>query len=347
MFLSASLLDIDVNEVKRILVIHVSRIGDTLLGTPVMDALAGRFPDAEITFLGHPKRAELLENLPTLAQVGRITKKVAPFKGWFSRHHYDLAVVDGFDEPLVKYALRVAKSVVAFRQQDESLNAVLATAVAFPDMANMTAVDLHLLLPLAVGASPKTRALNYVVSTEESQWAARQLAQYDLVDAQPLVGLVVESFPTKPYRDWPTEHFVAVAKVIRARYPKARFMLFGGSLGADKIRRFETELAGAFVSFVGQLSLRQSAALISKLDLYLGVDTGPTHIAGALKIPMIALYHCMHPAWQLAPQEHPQLVAIQQETPPEGRSGQVSMASIMVETVVEAAMTLLSGRYPT
>ena len=43
-------------EVRRILYINVSRIGDTLLVTPAVRAVAKAFPDASLTLLGHPKR---------------------------------------------------------------------------------------------------------------------------------------------------------------------------------------------------------------------------------------------------------------------------------------------------
>ena len=48
---------------RSILVVNVCRIGDTLLATPALRALARAWPEAQITVLGHPKRVEMLENL--------------------------------------------------------------------------------------------------------------------------------------------------------------------------------------------------------------------------------------------------------------------------------------------
>jgi len=47
---------------KSILVINVTRIGDTLLAVPALRALATAWPDARLTVLGHPKRVAVLEN---------------------------------------------------------------------------------------------------------------------------------------------------------------------------------------------------------------------------------------------------------------------------------------------
>ena len=110
---------------KSILVINVTRIGDTLLAVPALRALATAWPDARLTVLGHPKRVAVLENLPFLAEVGPITKQRAVFRGWLPGHKYDLALVYGHDEALLKYAFRVARRAVAFRQSSQDINARL------------------------------------------------------------------------------------------------------------------------------------------------------------------------------------------------------------------------------
>jgi heptosyltransferase-3 len=121
-------------EPRRILVICVARIGDTLLTTPALRALAARWPGAAITFLGHPKRVEVMQHLPFLAAVGPISKHRAAWRGWLSRRHFDLALVYGFDRALVSYALRVARDVVAFRQGSRARRTAptLRRAPAFP-----------------------------------------------------------------------------------------------------------------------------------------------------------------------------------------------------------------------
>src|SRR5262245_15493491 len=90
----------------RILLINVSRIGDTLLTTPALRSLAAAWPRATITALGHPARHEVLAHLPFVARAGAITKNTARLRGWLGSSSYDLALVYGFDEPLVAYALR-------------------------------------------------------------------------------------------------------------------------------------------------------------------------------------------------------------------------------------------------
>src|SRR5437879_3935934 len=114
------------------LFINVARIGDTLLATPAMRAIASAYPGCRITALAHPKRAEVLHGLPFLAHIGGITKNTAPWRGRLGGRRHDYAVVYGFDEALVAYALLAADRVVAFRQRDEALNRRLYRCVDEP-----------------------------------------------------------------------------------------------------------------------------------------------------------------------------------------------------------------------
>jgi len=145
-------------EPREILYINVSRIGDTLLVTPAVRAVAARWPQARITLLAHPKREEVLRKLPFVQRTGGIEKQRARFMGRignpFAGKAYDLAFVCNFDAPLVDYALRVARRVVAFRQPDAALNRRLYRAVEHPALQTTHAVDIQLMLPAALGVAP-------------------------------------------------------------------------------------------------------------------------------------------------------------------------------------------------
>lgn len=289
------------------LVIHVTRIGDTMMGTPVPRAISRAFPASEITCLGHPNRYSVLQNLPFIHRVGAITKNRALWRGWLGRKKWDYAIVSGFDEPLVAYALRVAHKVVAFRQSDERLNRQLYRVVEPPPFNSMHGVRQLLMLPEALGIVSAGHRLAYRVTQEEQAAAQEQMRKLWPGPTSPLVGLMLESFPTKPYRDWPAEHFVQLCRHVLDAYPEACFILLGGGLPQEKIALFHDAFGQRVANLSGRLSLRQSAAIMAELDLYVGVDTGPTHIAGALDVPMVALYHCLHPSVGLKPLERPRL----------------------------------------
>src|SRR5262245_30760805 len=218
-----------VSPVRSILVINVARIGDTLLITPALRALAARWPGAALTFLGHPKRVEVMRHLPFLAATGPISKHRACWRGWLSGRRWDLALVYGFDRALVSYALRVARDVVAFRQGRMALDARLLHCVPPPPPQSDHAVPMLLSLTRALGLPDAGLQLSYAVSAAERDAARALLSDKGLQAAKPLVGLQVRAFPTKAWRDWPVEHFAALCRRIAGRWPGAHFLLFGGA----------------------------------------------------------------------------------------------------------------------
>jgi len=320
----------------RFLVINVSRIGDTLFTTPAMRAIAAAHPGCRIDCLGHPNRAAVFEHIPFVHRVGAITKKSSPFRGWLGGKYYDVAFVYGFDEALVAYALRVAKQVVAFRQADETLNARLYRLVEPPPFQSEHAVPQLLRLPEAIGIPPAGMRLAYTVSPAETAWANQTLTRDIPSETSPLIGLQIASFPTKAYRDWPIDHFKALCDKVRQRWPQAHFLIFGGKDEHVQTSALKANLRSAATLYAGRLTLRQTVAIMSCTDLYIGVDTGPTHLMSTLDIPLIGLYHGFSPSRLIGPLEHPCAYPVDHPLADKGCSTEAPMSDITVERVWQA-----------
>ena len=332
---------------KSILFIVVSRIGDTLFATPAIRAVAHAFPDAMITVLGHPKRATVFQNLPYIHRVASISKRSSLLRGHLPGRRYDLAFVYNFDEALVAYALRVARRVIAFQQKDESLNARLYRCVPPPPFQSKHAVLQLLRLPEAVGITADNLRLAYSCTEDERNKAVAQLFSIGADQATPLIGLQVASFPTKAYRDWPVEYFAALCDRITARWPGTHFLIFGGQ--AEKARtNWLKEYLGTHASlFAGRLTLRETAALMSVTDLYIGVDTGPTHLMSTYDIPMVALYHCLSSSAHTGPLDHPMAYLL--DHPSTGTADcheTTTMADISVDDVMNKVEQALQEHPP-
>jgi heptosyltransferase III len=325
---------------KRVLIINVTRIGDTLLNAPAIRAIAKRFPNAAITVLGHDKRVEVLANIPYIAKIGSISKKSAPFRARLATltgNRYDWAFVWGNDIALHHYALRKARHVVAYRQPDEKLNARLFCAADEPALYCMHGVAMQLALPRAVGIDTEEFRLDYVVTDTEKSIAHERLrAALRGEPKHPLIGLQVASFPTKSYRDWPIGHFIELGKRIVTEHNEAVFVMFGGPDDRSKIEPFRQALPKQTIVFAGELSLRETGAVMNEVDLYIGVDTGPTHLFGALNKPMVVMYHASLPAKLYQPLGHSALYIV--DHPRAGAVADVpptefSMAEISTDTV--------------
>jgi heptosyltransferase-3 len=239
--------------------------------------------------------------------------------------------------------LRAAARVAAFRQDDSALDARLFRCVEPPAFQAEHAALLQLRLTRALGVPDASLRLAYTVTAAETAAARALLAQRLPGAAKPLVGLQVASFPTKGYRDWPVEHFAELCRRIVAHWPAAHLVLLGGELDRERNRSLAARFPGHASSFAGELSLRQSAALMNQLDLYVGVDTGPTHIMGALDRPMVALYHCYSPSRLLRPLERERCYVVDHPRAPADCGPETPMAEIGVDAVWQAVRQALPG----
>ena len=343
----------DAAAAKRILIINVTRIGDTLLATPALRAIARYFPNAGVTCLGHPKRVEVIQHLPYLRKVGSITKRHALFRGWLDvlrGPEYDWAFVWGDDPALIRYALRKAQHVVAARQADAKLNSLLFCAAELPPRPSIHAVAWSLSLPLAVGIVADDYRLDYHIMGEESAAAVARLAAAGIGVGSsanaPIIGMQVASFPTKSYRDWPIEHFIDLVRRAIAHWPGARFVLFGAAADKPRTLQLAAQTGGRAINFAGELTLRETVAVMQHTDLYIGVDTGPTHLFSALQKPMVVLYHPSLPSAFFKPLQHSALQAIDHPLAGPNADQTIPIGDITVETVFAAVKELLEQKPP-
>ena len=140
----------DSNYVQNILVIFVSRIGDTMLSTPAIESIFEHYKGAKITVLAHPKRYVILQHLPFVHNVGFISKNTELSGKVGFQRKYDLAFVYGYDKNLVLYALRVSNRVIAFKQRNNKIDNRLYKSVELPTSKSMHFVDVFLALPNAM-----------------------------------------------------------------------------------------------------------------------------------------------------------------------------------------------------
>ncbi|MDA8382278.1 MAG: glycosyltransferase family 9 protein [Betaproteobacteria bacterium] len=328
----------------KILVINVSRIGDTLAATPAIDRLHSRWPEAEITVVGGRRRIEVMENLAGIAKVRSASKWSAPLRGRLGRKPYDLALVYHYDEPLVRYALRIARRVVAFRQKNPDINRRLFVCVE-PDAYPTVHFTEHFLrLPAALGLTGNDGRIRYRCRPEETAAAEARLQSLGFAEKRPLIGLQIASFPTKSYRDWPEDAFVALARRILARWPDAGFLIYGGPQEKPRTLRLAAQMGAHAAHLGGELTLRQTAALMSLTDLYVGVDTGPTHLMSSFDIPIIGLYHPRHPASVYGPKDHPLNFSIDHPHRDDLGGEPRPMGDISVQSVFEQVEKALGAR---
>jgi len=317
-----------------------ARIGDTLLVTPALRAIKAAAPERPLVVRAHRERAPLLAGLPFIDRVEAIPRH--PFRAAqrFARRRYAVAFCWSDDPQLRAYCRRAAERVVAF----EKAGSPVSVSVPPPALP-MHAVDERMLLPAALGIAPAGKALAYAISPRERAWAGGFVSRLAPAGGD-IVGITLASFPGKAYRDWPIEHFTALCRALGDDEAKRHFLVLGDAASRARAALLVRALPGRVLDATGRTTLRETAALIDRLRLYVGVDTGPTHLAGALGVPVVAVYHCFHRGRFLAPLEHPALEVIEHPCPDGRCSRQTPMADVTVEPVLAACRRLLARPDP-
>jgi heptosyltransferase-3 len=289
-----------------ILVVVVSRFGDTLIATPVMRSLHDNFPNAKITVAAHPKRKIILLHLPYIHKLIGLSKTYAKIRTIFAcRKKFDLALSIEPDPVFTKYVIANSKKTISFKHKDAEINNRLDIVVEEP-VERIHAVKHKTLLLEALNLKANSYRLDYVVSIDEKKRASsilqkefKEMPSHDL-----LIGIQTSSFHTKSFRDWPKHHFVTLCNQLHTTNPKALFIFFGGPDDNDKNQEICDEMTPASLNLSG-LDLRTTGAVMSMCSLLIGVDTGPTHIMGTQNIPLVGIYHCLLTSDYIGPIGHP------------------------------------------
>ena len=92
-----------------------------------------------------------------------------------------------------------------------------------------------------------------------------------------------------PTKRWNINNYIKLAREI-SKNIKCKFYLAGGEKDADLIKIFkETDIGKNTLSFE-KMSIKESLEYISACDLYIGNDTGWSHISVALNIKAITIF---------------------------------------------------------
>jgi ADP-heptose:LPS heptosyltransferase len=156
-------------------------------------------------------------------------------------------------------------------------------------------VDAMTDIVCAIGGKPDSEGLElepFGDAACEEKWAPL-FAGNDTSSQRSLIG--VNPGGDRPNRHWRPEYFAAVADELATRCA-ATILLFGGPgetfIAAEITSRMRTHA----VDLAGKSSLTDLMYLIRRCDLLLTNDSGPMHIAAALKTPVVALFGPENPS---------------------------------------------------
>ncbi|MCX6992343.1 MAG: glycosyltransferase family 9 protein [Kiritimatiellaeota bacterium] len=270
----------------HILILRGGALGDFILTLPAIRALRRHWPLATIELIGHPGMAELavaagLINRVRSLDASGMAQWFVPRRVWPERERADIASFD-----LVLSYLGDADGVVQVNLRAAGAKRVIACqAIACsPVVASGHAAD-HFLRPVTdLGIStPISDEPLLVWPTPLREQGRHWLKELGLADN--VISLHPGSGSSR--KNWPVEQFALLAdRVQRSMSAQPVFILGEADAAAAQAL---PRLAPA-VPVLANRTLKEVAAVLAVSRGYVGNDSGITHLAAALGIPIVALF---------------------------------------------------------
>jgi ADP-heptose:LPS heptosyltransferase len=298
----------------KILVIRGGAIGDFILTLPAIAALRAQFPQAHLELLGYPHIAQL-------ALAAGLVDRIQPIEaralaGFFARN-------GSLEEDLIDYFSEF-DLIISFLYDPDRIfeqNVALCTAgqfIAGPHRA----VDSGGVHAAQVYLKPLERLAIFEADPVPKISFGQHLSPQHQVALHPGSG--------SELKNWPEAKWQELVRYLIAK-TNYRFLLVGGEAEGERLQR----LSRAIEPVRGRLHIAQSlplvelATLFQSCELFVGHDSGISHLAAAVGLPSLILWgHTSEEVWRPPGQrirvlKHP-----------------LSLEKLSVETVLDAFMVL-------
>ncbi len=267
----------------KILLIRLSSIGDVLLTTPFLRALARAMPEAELHYVTKAPTRPLVEGHPALMRVHTYEaepKRRRELKQELLGENFDL-VIDLHAVPRSR-ALRsgLAPRILVFRKHPwRWIRQVLfkwkdaGPSVPIPERYIATAASL--------GLEPDGEGLDLHLPSSLHESAAARLRDRGWDGHRPLIALCPGS--RHATKRWPLEHQSALIRLLAVEGWSA--VLLGGAGESEGVHGVSST-----IDLCGCGSLLDTAAVMDHCAVVVTNDSGLMHLASARRRPQVALF---------------------------------------------------------
>jgi ADP-heptose:LPS heptosyltransferase len=300
----------------RVILLKPCCLGDVLLSTPLAAAIVQGWPGCQLDW------AVDRHSLPALAENPHVTHRLdasgCTRGDWrpgslvrltraIRRGRYDVALVPERSRVM---ALLPWLAGVPVRIGLDSGGRGRLHSIRVPVPPLRHEAELYLDLARAAGLDPGPPQLVFHPSRADEQIARRVLAEllkmtavespYGTASAAgkalalgPLVaahlGGGVNPGQSLPEKRWPPEHWAALLGRLAVERG-ARLVLLGSAADRPFVDAVRAGLAARALDLAGRLSLGEAGAVLAHADLYLGHDTGMSHLATAVGAPAVVIF---------------------------------------------------------
>lgn len=298
---------------KRILIVKQSSLGDIVHTFPVVHALKRCYPSCRIGWIVEQAFASLVGADPAVDTVYpiHVPSTSNPDSPWYAYVQAFAATVGvlrslraSFREEPYDLILDLHASFrsgmfaltnpggerVGFSDARE-LNTWFQHRLVEVEAASMHAVEKNLLFCSFVGCAPQAADFYLATDRADEQEADRFLQECGVRPGRIFAYV-------NPTARWQSKFWIGSrwAELCDRLAAAGVETVFGGSKGdLPYIDDIVGQMTQPAVVAAGRLSLTQSVALMKRAAVYVGLDTGPMHIAAMTGTPVVALFGPTHP----------------------------------------------------
>lgn len=275
----------------RVLYLRPDRIGDMILATSLIRAIARSHPTIRLDVLAAPANAQILRGSPWVQHVP-IFRRDRP-RTWpalvreLRRARYDVVIDPMVLSPSVTTMVLMRATGAPYRiGVGGKANAALFTLPVPPtSVANAHHVEHSAALATPFGVDPSATDWRPEIALDDAERAAAEGVWRRAGATQGDRRLLVNVSAGKARRHWPDERYVAVVRHACARRPRLRVLVIGAPSEREHVARIarEAEVAGEVPG------LREAIALVAASHAVFTPDTSVVHAASAFAVPVATL----------------------------------------------------------
>ena len=290
-------------DIRRILVIQTAKIGDLICSTSVFRAIKKKYPDARLSVMVSPVTRELLEHNPYINEI--ITLQNDFYKGFtgkirlaglFRKGRYDVSISLNPNLPFtlamfwglipVRISImpdpRLKPAGTSFAGITYKMASVFSTYLERHIRGRLVA-DTYMRMLKGIGMEGNDISKDIFKSPDVDNKIERFLNREN---SKFKIGIAVTS--GNRLKEWGAEKITSLVDRLITEL-NVCIVLIGSEADRDVSDRIlkTTEQRDMIIDAVGKFTIGELPALIQKLSLFIGVDTGIIYMADALNIPLV------------------------------------------------------------
>ena len=278
---------------KRILIVNVNWIGDVIFSTPFIKAIRDAYPDGYIACLLHPRCVDILKGSPRIDEIivydeegqhGGIIGKLMLIS-YLRKIRFDTAFIlhRSFTKAFLTFLAGIRERI-GYPTKNRGL--LLTRTIGLPE-EEVHKVEYFLGLARGCGIKVRENSYEFFVQDADRELMKKFLKRHGVAEKDRLIVLCPGG-NWGPKR-WLKKNFAELADMLSEKL-NAKIVLSGAKKDAVLVEEIRFMMKSVPVISCGLTTLKELGALLERADLVVANDSGPMHLAVAMKSNVIALF---------------------------------------------------------